>query len=55
MLPKFAARTPIGLADAALRDWPTESKDWEPGDQRALEAVTDVIELRKTYLKELRP
>ena len=54
LLPKLAARTPVAVAAESLRDWPTTSKDWEPADQRALDEITSQVELRKTYLKELR-
>lgn len=54
LLPKLAARTPVAVAAETVRDWPTTSKDWEPADQRALDEITTMIELRKSYLKDLR-
>ena len=54
LLPKLAARTPVVVAAESPRDWPASSKHWEPADQRVLEEITSQIDLRKSYLKELR-
>ena len=53
LLPKLVARTPVAVAAEAVRDWPVTSEDWEPADQRALDEITTMIELRKSYLTEL--
>jgi hypothetical protein len=55
LLPTLAVRLAPGTADAAARDWPTDSKSWQPADQAMLDQLAAILELRKAYLEELTP
>lgn len=55
LMPTLATRLSHRVADAAARDWPTDSKSWQPADQAMLDQLVAVVELRKAYLEELKP